>query len=181
MWSHEKCSRLGLGSPDFWFEFGLCGSLRLWEGVAGSHQKWLCLNCSSNAFCQHSDTAFPFLCTQVKWNYVFAKACTQILIATQVVLVVKKNPPANAGSLRDAGSIPGSGRSLVERNGNPLQYSGLEITFCYSRLSFWGYFRKMYSSVSGFFHWAFEVHPCSSCINTLRHSMVSDSLPPHGL
>ena len=29
------------------------------------------------------------------------------------------NPPANAG---DMGSIPGSGRSPKERNGNPLQY-----------------------------------------------------------
>ena len=30
--------------------------------------------------------------------------------ASQVALVVK-NPPANAGDIRDAGSIPGSGRS----------------------------------------------------------------------
>jgi len=30
--------------------------------------------------------------------------------ASQVVLVVKK-PPANAGDIRDVGSIPGSGRS----------------------------------------------------------------------
>ena len=34
-----------------------------------------------------------------------------------------KNLPANAG---DMGSIPGLGRSPVERNGNPLQYSYLE-------------------------------------------------------
>ena len=34
-----------------------------------------------------------------------------------------KNLPANAG---DAGSIPGSGRSPGERNGNPLQHSCLE-------------------------------------------------------
>ena len=34
-----------------------------------------------------------------------------------------KNPPTNAG---DAGSIPGSGRSPGEGNGNPLQYSCLE-------------------------------------------------------
>ena len=33
-----------------------------------------------------------------------------------------KNPPANAG---DTGSIPGSGRSPGEGNGNPLQYSCL--------------------------------------------------------
>ena len=37
-----------------------------------------------------------------------------------------KNPPANAGDIRDAGSIPGSGRSLGEGHGNPLQYSCLE-------------------------------------------------------
>ena len=34
-----------------------------------------------------------------------------------------KNPPANAG---DLSSIPGSGRSPEEGNGNPLQYSYLE-------------------------------------------------------
>ena len=33
------------------------------------------------------------------------------------------NPPADAG---DPGSIPGSGRSLVGGNGNPLQYSWLK-------------------------------------------------------
>ena len=32
---------------------------------------------------------------------------------------VVKNPPANPG---DLGSIPGSGRSPGEENGNPLQY-----------------------------------------------------------
>ena len=34
-----------------------------------------------------------------------------------------KNLPANAGDTRDMGSIPGSGRSPGEGNGNPLQYS----------------------------------------------------------
>ena len=42
-----------------------------------------------------------------------------------MVLVVK-NLPANAGDIRDTGSIPGSGRSSGEGNGNPLQYSCLE-------------------------------------------------------
>ena len=45
--------------------------------------------------------------------------------ASQVMLVVK-NPPANAEDTTDAGSIPGSGRSPEEGNGNPLQYSCLE-------------------------------------------------------
>ena len=39
---------------------------------------------------------------------------------------VVKNPPANAGDAGDAGSIPGSGRSPGEGNGNPLQYSCLK-------------------------------------------------------
>ena len=34
-----------------------------------------------------------------------------------------KNPPANPGDTRDAGGIPGLGRSLGEGNDNPLQYS----------------------------------------------------------
>ena len=37
-----------------------------------------------------------------------------------------KNIPANAGDSRDVGLIPGSGRSLGEGNGNPLQHSCLE-------------------------------------------------------
>ena len=37
-----------------------------------------------------------------------------------------KNLPANAEDVRDAGSIPGSGRSPGGGHGNPLQYSCLE-------------------------------------------------------
>ena len=37
-----------------------------------------------------------------------------------------KNPPANAGDLRDKGLIPGLGRFPGGGNGNPLQYSFLE-------------------------------------------------------
>ena len=42
--------------------------------------------------------------------------------ASQVALVVK-NPPTNAGDVRDAGSVPASGRSTGEGLGYPLQYS----------------------------------------------------------
>ena len=45
--------------------------------------------------------------------------------ASQVVLVVR-NPSANAGDMRDVGLIPGTGRSPGGRNGSPLQYSCLE-------------------------------------------------------
>ena len=37
-----------------------------------------------------------------------------------------KNPPANAGDSRDAGSIPELGRYPGEGHDNPLQYSCLE-------------------------------------------------------
>ena len=47
--------------------------------------------------------------------------------ASQAVLVVK-NPPANAGDAREAGLIPGSGRSPGVGNGTSLQYSCLELS-----------------------------------------------------
>ena len=53
-----------------------------------------------------------------------------------------KNPPANAGDSGDVGTIPGSGRSPGEGNGNPLQYSGLENPHGWRSLegySPWGY------------------------------------------
>ena len=37
-----------------------------------------------------------------------------------------KNPPAKAGDIRDAGLIPGLGRSPGGGHGNALQYSHLE-------------------------------------------------------
>ena len=39
---------------------------------------------------------------------------------------VVKNLPANAGGIRDSGSIPGSGRCPGGGNRNPLQHSCLE-------------------------------------------------------
>ena len=62
--------------------------------------------------------------------YIYMCVCVCVFIifiygASQVVLVVK-NPPATAGDTRDAGLIPGLGRSSGEKNGNLLQYSCLE-------------------------------------------------------
>ena len=59
-----------------------------------------------------------------------------VVRASQVLLVVK-NPPANVGDIRDAGSIPGSGRSPGGGNSNPLQYSSLENPM--DRGAWWGY------------------------------------------
>ena len=45
-----------------------------------------------------------------------------IIWASQVALVVK-NPLANAGDIREEGSIPGLGRSPGGGHGKPLQYA----------------------------------------------------------
>ena len=61
--------------------------------------------------------------------------------SAQVALVVK-NPPVNAGDIREAGSIPGWGRSPGGGHGNPLQYSCLENSHGQRRLagySPWGH------------------------------------------
>ena len=42
------------------------------------------------------------------------------------MVLVGKNPPANAGDSRDMGLMPGSGRSPGEGHGHPLQSSSLE-------------------------------------------------------
>ena len=47
--------------------------------------------------------------------------CVYSLVAQTV-----KNLPASVGDAEDLGSISGSGRSLGEGNGYPLQYSCLE-------------------------------------------------------
>ena len=62
--------------------------------------------------------------------YTYGEVITQYvqltsIISSQVVLVVK-SPPANAGDIRDMGSIPGWGRSPGGGHGNPFQYSCLE-------------------------------------------------------
>ena len=52
--------------------------------------------------------------------------CNYVARVSSKVALVVKNLPANAGNARDAGSIPGSGRSPGGGHGNPLQYPCLE-------------------------------------------------------
>ena len=69
---------------------------------------------------------FLFLSLSLFVSLKQKKAVTRgSLSASQVALIVK-NPPANAGDVRDSGLIPGSGRSPGGGHGNPLQYSCLE-------------------------------------------------------
>ena len=55
-----------------------------------------------------------------------------------------KNSPVNAGDIRDAGSIPGWGRSPGEGNGNPLQYSCLETPM--DRRAWWATVQRVTKS-----------------------------------
>ena len=55
---------------------------------------------------------------RVEHDLASEQQTTKVFLGDSVV----KNPPATAG---DAGSIPGSGRSPGEGNGNPLRYSCL--------------------------------------------------------
>ena len=48
------------------------------------------------------------------------------LVGASQVAIAVKNPPTNAGDIRDASSIPGSERSPGGRHGHPLQSSCLE-------------------------------------------------------
>ena len=52
-----------------------------------------------------------------------------------VALLVVKNLPANAGDIKDVGSIPGWEDPLEGRHGSPLQYSCLEN--CMDRGAWW--------------------------------------------
>ena len=53
------------------------------------------------------------------WCLISVQKALENIRASQVSLVVK-NPPANAGDIRDMGSIPGLGRSCGGGHGNPL-------------------------------------------------------------
>ena len=97
------------------------------------------------------------------WGNAFSRSCALTILnllmtlwASQVVLVVK-NPPANAGDTRDMGSIPGSGRSARVGNGNSPQYSCLENSV--DRGS-----------------WQATVHRVAKSQDTMEHACFNDTL-----
>ena len=69
-------------------------------------------------------THSSILAWRIPWSHKELDT-TEWLSLYQMALVLK-DPPTDAGDVRDAGSIPGSERSPGEGNGNPLQYSCLE-------------------------------------------------------
>ena len=63
--------------------------------------------------------------TNGKILFLFLRLSNITFWASHMVLIIK-NQSASAGDIREAGSIPGSGRSPGGGHGNPLQYSRLE-------------------------------------------------------
>ena len=95
-----------------------------------------------------------------------------------MVLVVK-NPPANAGDIRKAGLIPGSGRSPGGQHGNPLQYFCLENHM--DRGAWWATVQRVLKSQTQLKQ--LSMHACAYIIITSHsksesesRSVVSDSL-----
>ena len=100
-----------------------------------------------------------------------------------MVLVVK-SLPANAGDIRDAGSIPRSGRSPGEGHSNSLQYSCLESPI--DR----GAQQATVHNVAQSRTWLkwLSTHAVNKCLYSVQFSLVqfscsvvSDSLWPHEL
>ena len=82
----------------------------MWKGLVHAEQ----------GFNPFSLPIFPQLFTSLLF---FASYLTELLIP-----LINKNSPAkagDAGDVQDGGSIPGSGRSHGEGNGNPLKCSCL--------------------------------------------------------
>ena len=109
-------------------------------------------------------------------------------LAFQVALVVK-NTPANAGGIRDEGSVPELGRSPGGGHGNPLQYSCLEnpvdrgnwwttvqrVAQCWTRLKPLSRQHAHSTQYMGICHFA---HIPDSCFLIPQHAMES---PPRHL
>ena len=71
----------------------------------------------------------PYFTCIAHMDHSFLPSCLSLSLSlsgsSRLTLVVK-NPPANAGDIRDLSSSPESGRSPTGGNGNPLQFSCLE-------------------------------------------------------
>ena len=101
--------------------------------------------------CVKSSQSCPLLpqllAKEAKLSLFLASAVFR-LGASQVALVVK-NLPANAGDIRDVGSIPGSERSPGGGHGNPLQYSCLENQHGQSLVGYSPYSHKESDTTKG--------------------------------
>ena len=85
----------------------------------------LCMFCIFLSVMWFTDIVFHHMACEAFFFFFSFWLCSAACDwASQVVLVVK-NPLANAGDARNVGLIPGSGRFPWGGNGNPLHYSSL--------------------------------------------------------
>ena len=106
--------------------------LKCFFHIAASHSPDKSSNIASSLFSESScflSVVYKALCPLTLSLYRstgdFSSPLCHIGWISQVALVVK-NPPVKAGEIRDAGSIPGLGRSPGGRHVNSLQYPCLE-------------------------------------------------------
>ena len=111
----EECS---FASTEEWTEDNISWKSEDFSGISD-----LVIEC--NNLQSVSEITELFLVGQNKNRWPQVSHVRAKLWVSQMVLVVK-SLPANAGDIRDTGSIPGSGRSSGGVHGNPLQYSYLE-------------------------------------------------------
>ena len=81
--------------------------------------------------------------------------------------LVGKNPPTNAGDIKFANSISGSGRSPEGGHGNPLQYSCLENSMGISH-HFMGNRRGKVEAVTDFIFLGSKITADSDCSTKLK-------------
>ena len=87
---------------------------------------WMVLGAGFKAPCSSSHFTEEEIECDLQCYWVIHRKSELKPTSIYLVALVVKNPPANAGDIRDAGLIPGSGRSPGGGHGNPLQHSCLE-------------------------------------------------------
>ena len=94
---------------------------RLGRSPGGGHGKQLQYSCLENPHGQRSLSGYsPWGHKQLDTTEGLSTAHSNLLYGISQVVLVVKNPLANAGDIGDVGSIPGLGRSPGGRHGNPL-------------------------------------------------------------
>ena len=109
----------------------------LGRSPGGGHGNALQYSCLKNPQGQRSLAGYsPWGSKELDTGEQWSPAQQRLRRASPVALVVK-SLPANAGGIRDSGSIPGSRKSPGGGHGNPLQHSYLENPM--DRGAWWDY------------------------------------------
>ena len=94
---------------------------RLGRSPGGGHGNQLQYSCLENPYGQRSLAGYsPWGHKELDMTEGLTTAHRNLLYGISQVVLVVKNPLANAGDIGDMGSIPGLGRPPGGRHGNPL-------------------------------------------------------------